>query len=82
MPFFVRLIKNLEDEIQGASIAESIESIVTHSGLKDHYLKDKDGIDRVSNLNELVSAAVTFVNTTEIENEALTLVEFLNYTSL
>jgi DNA helicase-2/ATP-dependent DNA helicase PcrA len=82
IPFFVRLIKNLEDEIQGTSIAESIESIVTHSGLKDHYLKDKDGIDRVSNLNELVSAAVTFVNTTEIENEALTLVEFLNFTSL
>jgi len=82
VPFFVRLIKNLEDEIQGTSIAESIESIVTHSGLKDHYLKDKDGIDRVSNLNELVSAAVTFINTTEIENEALTLVEFLNFTSL
>ena len=40
--------------------------------LKDHYLKDKDGIDRVSNLNELVSAAVTFINTTEIENEATT----------
>ncbi len=82
VPFFVRLIKSLEDEIQGTSIAESIESIVTHSGLKDHYLKDKDGIDRVSNLNELVSAAVTFINTTEIENEALSLVEFLNYTSL
>ena len=82
VPFFVRLIKNLEDEIQGTSLAESIESIVTHSGLKDHYLKDKDGIDRVSNLNELVSAAVTFINTTEIENEALTLVEFLNFTSL
>tara|TARA_B110000881_G_C18537365_1_gene496582 strand:- start:56 stop:1414 length:1359 start_codon:yes stop_codon:yes gene_type:complete len=82
VPFFVQLIKNLEDEIQGVSIAESIESIITHSGLKDHYLKDKDGIDRVSNLEELVSAAVTFINTTEIENEALTLVEFLNFTSL
>jgi len=82
VPFFVQLIKNLEDEIQGVSIAESIESIITHSGLKDHYLKDKDGINRVSNLEELVSAAVTFINTTEIENEALTLVEFLNFTSL
>ena len=82
VPFFVKLIKSLEDEIQGASIAESIESIITQSGLKDYYLKDKDGIDRVSNLNELVSAAVTFTNTSEIENEALTLVEFLNYTSL
>ena len=82
VPFFVQLIKNLEDEIQGISIAESIESIIAHSGLKDHYLKDKDGINRVSNLEELVSAAVTFINTTEIENEALTLVEFLNFTSL
>tara|TARA_B110000003_G_C16649526_1_gene533558 strand:+ start:612 stop:2768 length:2157 start_codon:yes stop_codon:yes gene_type:complete len=82
VPFFVRLIKNLEDEIQGTTIAESIESIITLSGLKDHYLKDKDGIDRVSNLNELVSAAVTFINTNDIENEALALVEFLNFTSL
>ena len=82
VPFFVNLIKSIEDEIQGYSIAESIETLVIRSGLKDHYLKDKDGIDRVSNLEELVSAAVTFIDTTEIENEALNLVEFLNYTSL
>jgi len=82
VPFFVQLIKSIEDEIQGYSIAESIETLVTRSSLKDHYLKDKDGIDRVSNLEELVSAAVTFIDTTEIENEALNLVEFLNYTSL
>ena len=36
----------------------------------------------MANLEELVSAAVTFIDTTEIENEALNLVEFLNYTSL
>jgi len=82
IPFFVKLIKSIEDEIQGCSIAESIEILVARSGLKDHYLKDKDGIDRISNLEELVSAAVTFTETTEIENEALNLVEFLNYTSL
>ncbi|MDC0183309.1 UvrD-helicase domain-containing protein [Nitrosomonadales bacterium] len=82
IPFFVKLIKSIEDEIEGCSIAESIEILVARSGLKDHYLKDKDGIDRISNLEELVSAAVTFIETTEIENEALNLVEFLNYTSL
>ncbi len=82
VPFFVNLIKSIEDEIQGYSIAESIETLVIRSDLKDHYLKDKDGIDRISNLEELVSAAVTFIDTTEIENEALNLVEFLNYTSL
>jgi len=82
IPFFVKLIKSIEDEIQGCSIAQSIEILVARSGLKDHYLKDKDGIDRISNLEELVSAAVTFIETTEIENEALNLVEFLNYTSL
>ncbi len=82
IPFFVNLIKSIEDEIQGYSIAESIETLIARSGLKDHYLKDKDGIDRISNLEELVSAAVTFIDTTEIENEALNLVEFLNYTSL
>ena len=82
IPFFVNLIRHLEDEIHGLSISESIDKIVEQSGLKDHYLKDKDGLDRVSNLNELVSAAVTFLNTVEVDNPDLNLVEFLNYTSL
>ena len=80
--YFMKLIRHLEDEIHGLTIPESIERIINQSGLKEHYLKDKDGINRVSNLDELVSAAVSFTKTIDIENVALNLVEFLNYTSL
>ena len=82
IPFFVELIKGLDDELRGLTIAESIEIIVTRTGLKDHYLKEKDGLDRIANLNELVSAAVMFSNTNDAENDSLELAEFLNHTTL
>ena len=82
IPYFVELIKTIEDEIHGLTIAESIEIITNRSGLKDHYLKEKDSIDRLANLSELISAAVTFSETSDTEDPALNMVEFLNYTSL
>jgi len=87
---FVQLIQNIEDQVYGINIDESIDVINSQSGLKDHYLKDKDGSSRVENLNELVSAAKSFLNEVkdEISNEevskkqSLTLAEFLDFTSL
>ncbi len=87
---FIQLIQNIEDQVHGANIDESIDVINSQSGLKDHYLKDKDGSSRVENLNELVSAAKSFLNEVkdEISNEepnkkqSLTLAEFLDFTSL
>jgi DNA helicase-2/ATP-dependent DNA helicase PcrA len=82
LSFFVDLIRKIEDEINGVTLAEAIDIVINISGLKNHYLNDKDGADRVSNLEELVSAAVTFSSTHEIENKELELAEFLNYSSL
>ena len=48
------------------------------SGLRQFYLGEKEGEDRVANLDELVSAAVTFVNG---ENDG-SLSEFLSFASL
>jgi len=59
---FIQLIQNIEDQVHGTNIDESIDLINSQSGLKDHYLKDKDGSSRVENLNELVSAAKSFLN--------------------
>ena len=67
IPYFVDLIKTIEDEIHGLTISESIEIIIERSGLKNHYLKEKDNIDRLANLSELISAAVTFTETSDIE---------------
>src|SRR6056300_1034264 len=82
IPYFVDLIKTIEDEIHGLTISESIEIIIERSGLKNHYLKDKDNIDRLANLSELISAAVTFTETSDVEEPTINLIEFLNYTSL
>jgi len=87
---FIQLIQNIEDQVYGTNIDESIDVINSQSGLKDHYLKDKDGSSRVENLNELVSAAKSFLNEVkdDISNEeaskkqSLTLAEFLDFTSL
>ena len=87
---FVSLIQNLEDQIHGNGIDESIDSINTYSGLKEHYAKDKDGGSRIENLDELVSAAKSYMidsreeNPEHVltENQSLALAEFLDYTSL
>ena len=87
---FIQLIQSIEDQVHGANIDESIDIINSHSGLKDHYLKDKDGSSRVENLNELVSAAKSFLNedrdsVSEEEpnkKKSLALAEFLDFTSL
>ena len=87
---FIQLIQSIEDQVHGTNIDESIDIINSHSGLKDHYLKDKDGSSRVENLNELVSAAKSFLNedrdviSEEEPNKknSLALAEFLDFTSL
>ena len=87
---FIQLIQSIEDQVHGTNIDESIDIINSHSGLKDHYLKDKDGSSRVENLNELVSAAKSFLNedrdsVSEEEpnkKKSLALAEFLDFTSL
>jgi DNA helicase-2/ATP-dependent DNA helicase PcrA len=80
--YFIDLIRKIEDEIQGLTLAESMDVVINYSGLKSHYINDKDGQDRVSNLEELVSAATTFSENFNGEDKDLELTEFLNYTSL
>jgi len=80
--YFIDLIRKIEDEIQGLTLAESMDVVINYSGLKSHYINDKDGQDRVSNLEELVSAATTFSENFNGEDKNLELTEFLNYTSL
>lgn len=80
--YFIDLIRKIEDEIQGLTLAESMDVVINFSGLKNHYMNDKDGQDRVSNLEELVSAATTFSENFNGEDKNLELTEFLNYTTL
>ena len=75
---FVALIEKLKAACEGLTLPEMVEQVAEQSGLRAHYLADREGEDRLANLNELVNAAANFV----AENEEPTLVNFLTHASL
>ncbi len=75
---FVRLIEALRSETQGLRLAEIVDAALARSGLVEHYRKERDGAERVENLNELVNAAEAFVQ----EEEGAELAGFLAHASL
>jgi DNA helicase-2/ATP-dependent DNA helicase PcrA len=58
---FVQLIEGLRAQVSGLPLAEVIEHVVDGSGLKQHYQTEKEGAERLENLDELVNAAASFV---------------------
>ena len=58
---FVAMLDVLREQIAGMSLREIIDLLLDKTGLLDHYRADKDGADRVENLEELVNAAESFV---------------------
>jgi ATP-dependent DNA helicase UvrD/PcrA len=75
---FVRLVEALKAETQELPLPETVEVMLEKSGLMAHYKAERDGADRVENLNELVNAAAAFVN----EAEEQDLSAFLAHASL
>lgn len=59
---FVALIKQMQEESIGLTLAEQVNIATELSGLRDHYAADKEGEDRLANLDELVNAAIAFMN--------------------
>jgi DNA helicase-2/ATP-dependent DNA helicase PcrA len=64
---FVKLVEAMRQATSGLGLAETVEHIVQASGLLDHYGAEKGGQERVDNLQELVSAAESFVHEAERE---------------
>ena len=58
---FVAMLDVMREQIAGMTLREIIELLLEQSGLITHYRQDKDGADRVENLEELVNAAESFV---------------------
>jgi len=75
---FVRLVDSLKAETQGLRLPETVEVMLERSGLVAHYKSERDGADRVENLNELVNAAAAFVS----EEEDHDLPAFLSHAAL
>ena len=75
---FARLIEDIKSATAGLTLAEAIDHAIEASGLADHYRADKEGADRLENLNELVNAAALFSE----ESEEGTLDAFLAHAAL
>lgn len=58
---FVAKLDVLRERSVGMTLSEIIELVLDHSGLIEHYRAEREGQDRVENLEELVSAAKSFV---------------------
>jgi len=81
---FKKLIDDLKNETQGLPLAEIVEVVVEKSGLKKHYETEREGADRIENLDELVNAAATFTDEAREESgEAVDpLTAFLTHAAL
>ncbi|NJA88269.1 UvrD-helicase domain-containing protein [Rhodocyclus tenuis] len=58
---FIRLIEKLRSETAALPLPEKVEHIIDVSGLRQHYLGEKEGGERLENLSELINAAVSFL---------------------
>ena len=70
---FVAKIDVLREQTQGVSLREIIELVLDHSGLVEHYKADREGADRIENLEELVNAAESFVTQEGFGRDAVAL---------
>ena len=57
---FTNMIETLRAETQGLPLKELVAVVVAKSGLIEHYRGEREGADRVANLEELVNAAAAF----------------------
>ena len=79
---FIRLIEALRAETAGLPLPEIIEHVLDKSGLARHYRAEKDGQERLENLDELINAAATFIDAEGAIGEGGALVSFLTHASL
>ena len=72
---FMAGIDVLRERTQGMTLRETVEQMLDHSGLIAHYKADREGADRVENLEELVNAAESFVSLENFGREAMALAQ-------
>ena len=64
---FVKLVEAMRQTMSGVGLTETVQGIVHASGLAAHYAAEKGGQERLDNLEELVSAAESFMREAERE---------------
>jgi DNA helicase-2/ATP-dependent DNA helicase PcrA len=70
---FTALVDKLRDATRGLTLREIIERMLDASGLINFYRTEKEGQDRIENLEELVNAAEAFVTIEGFGKDAVAL---------
>jgi DNA helicase-2/ATP-dependent DNA helicase PcrA len=81
---FLKLMHLIGEEIQDASLDESVDTVIKRSGLVEHFGKEKGekGLARIENMEELVSAASEFEVNKETHGDLAPLLAFLSHAAL
>ena len=75
---FVLLMTTMRQVCESLPLPQIVEQMLSLSGLLEHYRAEREGADRVENLDELINAATSFVH--EAEDDSLS--AFLAHASL
>ncbi len=75
---FVSRIERWREMAQEVTLPELVAMVIEESGLVSHFKQEKEGLDRVENLEELVAAANGFDHQTDLDD----LSAFLSHASL
>ncbi|WP_404300150.1 UvrD-helicase domain-containing protein [Alicycliphilus denitrificans] len=70
---FVAMVDVLREQTQGQNLRTIIGQVLEASGLLEHYRNEKEGADRLENLDELISAAESFVTQEGFGRDAVAL---------
>ncbi|MCO5110491.1 MAG: UvrD-helicase domain-containing protein [Burkholderiaceae bacterium] len=70
---FVAMVDVLREQTQGLNLRSIIEQVLESAGLVEHYRTEKEGQDRIENLEELVNAAESFVTQEGFGRDAVAL---------
>ena len=70
---FNALLDAMREATRGATLREIIEHVLQATGLIDFYRTEKEGADRIENLEELVNAAESFVTQEGFGKDAVAL---------
>lgn len=84
---FVRLMEDMRRDTAALSLPELVDHVLDVSGLRAHYGREKEGQERLENLDELINAATNFIAEAGAEQEEGTrehalLADFLAHASL
>jgi len=70
---FNALVDAMREATRGLTLREIIEHVLEASGLQDYYRNEKEGRERLENLDELVNAAEAFVTQEGFGKDAVAL---------